>query len=270
MAESLRVVIRGGGDLGTGVALRLWRAGCRVAILEAPQPTVIRRAVAFASAVYEWSMTVEGATARLADSAAEVESIWRGDEIPVLIDPDASLVEWLQAEALIDAILAKRNLGTRIDDAPIVVALGPGFTAGVDCHAVIETNRGHNLGRVYYSGSAEPNTGMPGTIGGQSAKRALRAPIDGVFRASKRIGDRVSAGEAVAQVETQPVIAEIAGVLRGILYDGLAVTAGMKVADVDPRGVVAHCFSVSDKAWAVGGGALEAVLHLKMLRATHV
>ncbi|MGH2592066.1 MAG: selenium-dependent molybdenum cofactor biosynthesis protein YqeB, partial [Anaerolineae bacterium] len=241
-------VIRGGGDLGTGVALRLHRARLRVAILETTQPTVIRRAVGFASAVYDGSIVVEDTTARLTRIDDDFDPIWDRGEIPVLVDPDASVLPRLQPDALIDAILAKRNLGTRLSDAPIVVALGPGFTAGVDCHAVVETNRGHNLGRVYYAGSAQADTGVPGTIGGQDSKRALRAPGDGAFQASKKIGERVTKGEVIGRVGAWPVVSDIDGVLRGVLHDGLAVLAGMKVADVDPRRVVEHCFTVSDKA----------------------
>jgi xanthine dehydrogenase accessory factor len=258
----LLVVLRGGGDLGTGAALRLHRAGCRIAILEAARPIAIRRAVAFASAVYEGAIEVEGTTARLAHTDDDLDPIWARGEIPVMIDPAASLVARLHPEALIDAIMAKDNTGTRISAASIVVALGPGFTVGVDCHAVVETNRGHNLGRVYYAGRAQADTGTPGTIGGQDAKRALRAPAAGVFTALKKIGDRVATGEAIGRVGDTPVASQIDGVLRGVLPDGLAVAAEMKVADVDPRGVIEHCFTVSDKSWAVGGGVLEAVLRL--------
>jgi xanthine dehydrogenase accessory factor len=239
VADSPVVAIRGGGDLGTGVALRLQRAGCRVAILEIQQPTVIRRTVAFASAVFDGAIEVEGTVGRLGQPGG-VESIWGRGEIPVLIDPQKSSLRSLRPDALVDAILAKRNLGTHIDDAPVVVGLGPGFTAGVDCHAVVETNRGHNLGRVYYSGSAQPNTGVPGTIGGQDAKRALRAPIAGEFIGLKRIGDRVQRGDAIGRVGEASIVTEIDGVLRGVLHDGLTVPAGLKVADVDPRGVVEH------------------------------
>ncbi|HEY4687985.1 MAG TPA: selenium-dependent molybdenum cofactor biosynthesis protein YqeB [Anaerolineae bacterium] len=262
MADQLQIVIRGGGDLGTGVALRLHRAGFRIVVLEAPQPTAIRLAVAFATAVCDGSITVENTTARLMPLDADLGPIWLRGEIPVVVDPDKAILKRLQPDALIDAIIAKRNAGTRITDAPIVVALGPGFTVGVDCHAVVETNRGHNLGRVYYSGSAEADTGVPGVIGGQDTRRALYAPSAGTFQTVKKIGDRVNAGEVVGRVGDAPITSQIDGVLRGILRDGLSVRAGMKIADVDPRGGVSHCFTVSDKSWAVGGGVLEAVLHL--------
>ena len=256
-------------------------------ITELPQPLAIRRAVAFASAVYEGSIEVEGTTARR-ENADQIEAVWAMDQIPVVVDPDRLIATQLHPTAAIDAIMAKRNTGTRLTDAPIVVALGPGFTAGVDCHAVIETNRGHNLGRVYYQGAAEPNTGTPGALGGQDDQRALRAPIEGVFYAQRKIGDRVKAGDAIGRVITvdvsltdsaarrlalsdrdasQPlglvVKTGINGVVRGILHDGLIVLAGAKVADVDPRGEPSYCFTVSDKSWAVGGGALEAVMYLQ-------
>ncbi|HLF26984.1 MAG TPA: selenium-dependent molybdenum cofactor biosynthesis protein YqeB [Anaerolineae bacterium] len=265
MSERLLVAVRGGGDLGTGVALRLQRAHFRVVVLEAPQPTVIRRAVAFAAAVYDGSVAVEDTTARLARFDDDLASIGARGEVPVLVDPQAASLSRLRPAALVDAIMAKRNTGTRIDAAPIVVALGPGFVAGGDCHAVVETNRGHSLGRVYYSGSAQADTGTPGTLGSEDAKRALRAPGGGEFRALKKIGERVTKGEVVGRVGELPIAAQIAGVLRGVLHDGLTVSAGMKVADVDPRGMAEHCFTVSDKSWAVGGGVLEAVLHLRRI-----
>lgn len=265
LAQSLAnvlVVVRGGGDLGTGVAWRLHRCGFRVLVTEIAQPMVIRRAVAFASAVYEGAITVDGVTARRVKDEVGIRAAWAAGEVPVVVDPEAEWVRRLQPQVVVDAIMAKRNTGTRITDAPIVVALGPGFTAGVDCHAVVETNRGHNLGRVILKGSAEPNTGIPGEIGGESVRRVLRAPVDGIFRGVRAIGDRVRVGEVVAYVDDTPVLSQLDGVLRGLLHDGLKVHAGMKVGDVDPRAAVAHCFSISDKALAIGGGVVEAVLFL--------
>ena len=180
----------------------------------------------------------------------------------MIVDPEGASIRRLRPHVVVDAIMAKRNTGTHITDAPVVVALGPGFTAGVDCHAVIETNRGHNLGRVILEGSAEPNTGVPGTVGGESARRVLRAPTEGTFRAVRAIGDRVQEGEVVAYVDDAPVRSQLNGVLRGLLHDGFRVHRGMKVGDVDPRGVVAHCFTISDKALAIGGGVVEAILYL--------
>lgn len=264
-AEKPVVLIRGGGDLGTGVAVRLQRAGWRVLVTELPQPSVIRRTVALAAAIYAGSIEVEGVRGERIAVAAEADRVWQADRIPVLIDPDRAAAAVLHPIAMIDAIMAKHNTGTQITDAPIVIALGPGFTAGVDCHAVIETQRGHHLGRVYYQGAAQPDSGTPGKVGGQDALRVVRAPVDGIFRALHQIGDRVVAGEVIGRVLTaaaaRDVTARIDGVLRGILHDGLPVTAHLKVADVDPRGVVENCFTISDKAWAMGGAALEAVLY---------
>jgi xanthine dehydrogenase accessory factor len=261
----MRVVVKGGGDLGSGVAWRLHRCGFRVLVTETAEPTVIRRAVAFASAVYDDAITVEGVTARLVAGDDGVFEAWASGVVPVLVDPQAAVVERLRPEAVVDAIMAKRNLGTHPMDAPIVVALGPGFTAGRDCHAVVETNRGHDLGRVILEGSAEPNTGVPGTVGGESGRRVLRAPQPGILRAARAIGDRVGEGEPVVYVDSEPVRARLDGVVRGLLQDGLAVREGMKVGDVDPRGVVSHCFTISDKALAVAGGVVEAILYLRRL-----
>jgi xanthine dehydrogenase accessory factor len=259
---SLRVVVKGGGDLGTGVGWRLHRCGFRVLVTETAQPTVIRRAVAFASAVYESAVTVDGVTARLVRSDAQISNAWSHDHVPVLIDPQATVVQRLRPDVVVDAIMAKRNVGTRMTAAPIVVALGPGFTAGVDCHAVVETNRGHDLGRVILEGRVQPNTGVPATVGGEHAQRVLRAPREGLFRAVRAIGDSVATGEVVAFVDDVPVLTALDGVVRGLLQDGLTARAGMKIGDVDPRGIIAHCFSISDKALAVGGGVLEAILYL--------
>jgi len=257
------VVIKGGGDLASGVAHRLHQAGFQVIITEIAQPTVIRRAVAFAGAVYDGMITIEGVTARLvADVAAALAATGRG-EIAVLTAPRGEVITALRPDIVIDAILAKANLGTTKDQANIVIALGPGFTAGRDVHAVVETRRGHYLGRVIWQGEAAANTGIPGIIKGYGEERVLRAPADGVFQACKAIGDMVTAGETVATVNGVPMKATISGVLRGLLHDGLQVTRGMKVGDVDPRGERDFCFTISDKARAVAGGVLEAVLHLQ-------
>ena len=255
-------VIRGAGDIATGIALRLWRAGIRVVMTDLPQPTAIRRTVAFSQAIIHGEAAVEDVTARRADTPAQALELLRGGEIPVLADPEGACISVLRPAAVVDAILAKKNLGTQITDAPVVVGVGPGFTAGTDCHAVVETMRGHYLGRVIYKGSAQPNTGVPGLIGGFAGERVLRAPADGVFHQILEIGAQVKTGAAAAEVNGVPVTCTLDGVLRGILAEGTPVRKGMKAGDIDPRCRLEHCYCASDKALAVGGGVLEAVLRL--------
>lgn len=255
------VVIRGAGDMASGIALRLRRAGIQVLLCDLEQPTAIRRTVCFSEAIRLGETEVEGVSARRC-CLEEIPDLLDAGIVPVLADPEADCVSVLCPDAVVDAILAKRNLGTHIDMAPAVVAVGPGFTAGVDCHAVVETMRGHTLGRVYYRGSALPNTNIPGLIGGCAGERVLRAPADGVFQGVRSIGDRVEAGDTAGYVDGQPMVCTIGGVLRGLLPDGTAVKRGMKSGDVDPRDQVENCYTVSDKALAVGGGVLEALLRL--------
>lgn len=260
------VAIKGAGDLATGVIHRLVRAGFMVMGTELPQPTVLRRTVSFAEAVALGEMTVEGVTARRASTQQGIREILASGQVAVAVDPLGELVRQMQPAALIEATLSKINSGITLTDAPIVIALGPGYEAGRDVHAVVETNRGHNLGRVYLQGSAEPNTGVPGMIGGYAGERLLRAPGAGTLYGKRAIGDSVQAGEMVAVVksaaEEMPVIAAITGILRGLVRDGLPVQAGMKVGDIDPRAVREHCFTISDKSRAVAGGVLEAILYL--------
>lgn len=252
------VLIKSGGDIATGIAHRLHTSGYRVVITELAQPTVIRRPVSFASAVYQGQCQVEGVTAQRV-SKEQTQNLPR-DIIPVIVDPECDCLEWFHPAAIIDAILAKINTGTTMQDAPVTVGVGPGFCAGNDVHAVVETMRGHDLGRVLLNGAAWPNTGVPGEIGGYSLERLLRAPCKGNFTAVVSIGDTVAAGDVVARVADQPVIAQISGVVRGLLFEGLAVEQGMKIGDIDPRCRREHCFTISDKARAVGGGVLEALL----------
>ena len=253
------VLIRGAGDIATGIALRLHRAGMQVVMTDLPKPTAIRRTVSFSDAILRGTATVEDVTARYA-SVEEVSTILAAGEIPVLADPECKCREILKPQVLVDAILAKRNLGTKITDAPTVIAVGPGFTAGEDCHAVVETMRGHYLGRVIRKGTAKPNTAVPGLIGGYAGERVLRAPADGVFRQVLEIGAQVQPGDAAGFVGDVPMVCTIGGILRGILPDGTPVHKGMKAGDVDPRCEEAHCYCASDKALAVGGGVLEAIL----------
>lgn len=255
-----RVVIKGAGDLATGVGFRLWRAGFPVVMTELTQPLAIRRTAVFAEAVYAGVTVIEGIEARRIERATEVEAVWRAGAIPVLVDATPAAIAALRPEVIVDGIMAKRNTGTQITDAPLVIALGPGFVAGRDAHAVIETARGHFLGRALWKGAAQENTGMPGEVGGRSRERVVYPPRAGVFRAAATIGTQVREGDVLGWVDGVPVLAPTTGVLRGLIHDGLPVTADLKIGDVDPRAVVEHCFTVSDKALAIGGGVLEAIM----------
>ena len=255
-----RVVIKGAGDLATGVGFRLWRAGFPVVMTELTQPLAIRRTAVFAEAVYAGVTVIEGIEARRIERATEVEAVWRAGTIPVLVDATPAAIAALRPEVIVDGIMAKRNTGTQITDAPLVIALGPGFVAGRDAHAVIETARGHFLGRALWKGAAQENTGMPGEVGGRSRERVVYPPRAGVFRAAATIGTQVREGDVLGWVDGVPVLAPTTGVLRGLIHDGLPVTADLKIGDVDPRAVVEHCFTVSDKALAIGGGVLEAIM----------
>lgn len=260
------VIVKGGGDLATGIIHRLWRSGFPVISTEVDNPTMVRRTVSFAECLYSGRHTVEGVTSARAEGntpeaqLASARALLDEGILPVVIDPEARIVSLAKPAALVDAIMAKRNLGTRIDQAEVVVGIGPGFTAGVDSHAVIETARGHDIGRVILEGGAEPNTGVPGPIGGYTTERLLRSPSAGVFEPRSVIGDVVKAGETVAIVNGQAVTAQIDGVLRGLLREGIEVTEGFKVGDVDPRAKPEHCNTISDKSRAIGGGVLEAIM----------
>jgi xanthine dehydrogenase accessory factor len=258
--KDLTLLIKGAGEMATGVAHRLACSGFKILLTEIAEPLAVRRAVSFCEAVFEGTKVVEGVTARRVATREEIEEAWQDGELPIAVDPACSLRAVLKPDVLIDAILAKENKGTRLDDAPLVIALGPGFRAGRDAHFVIETNRGHKLGRVIEAGEAEPNTGIPGEIAGFTWERVLRAPCAGRFQSRRSIGERASRGEIVAEVEGAPILSNITGVMRGMLRDGLRVKEGMKVGDVDPRGIQEYCFTISEKARAIGGSVLEAIL----------
>jgi xanthine dehydrogenase accessory factor len=253
------VLIRGGGDLATGAAWRLTRAGFPVVVCELPRPLAIRRTVAVSSAVEAGEVEIEGMTAVLVDSPAE--AVRRaGDpdvDVAVLVEPGLPPIA---AWAVVDARMAKRNLGTTRDDADLVVALGPGFTAGDDCHAVVETMRSHHLGRVIWAGPAIADTGAPGELGGRTTERLVRAPRSGTVHWRCEIGDHVAAGEIIGDVAGTELSAPLTGVVRGLIAPGTDAAAGLKIADIDPRGDRRAAFEISDKALAVGGGVLEAVL----------
>lgn len=270
------IVVRGAGDLATGTIHRLKKAGFRLLVLEAEHPAAIRRQVALSEAVYAGSARVEDVEAvrmdvELAEKKnrkelleQEMERIWKKDGVPVLVDPAGLSIAALRPAVVVDAILAKKNLGTTKEMAPLVIALGPGFTAGEDVDVVIETKRGHNLGRVIRSGSAVPNTGIPGIIGGYGKERVMHAQAEGILRNAALIGDIVEAGAVIAEIETEngmvPVEASLSGLLRGLIRDGYPVTKGFKIADIDPRKEeLQNCFTISDKARCIAGSVLEVI-----------
>jgi len=259
---SQKIVVRGGGDLATGVAQKFFRAGFPVVILETSAPTAIRRSVALCEAVYDGSARVEDMSCRRVSGLDELEGCWQSGEIPLLVDPSGVAIEKIRPSAVIDAILAKRNLGTHRGMAPITIALGPGFSAGEDVDIVIETMRGHDLGRLIFKGSAMANTGIPGEIGGKSGQRVIHAPASGVVIHKKQIGDVVQNGEVIFTVDGTEARAPFAGLLRGLIREGAAVHKGMKIADIDPRTDV-DWRTISDKARCLGGAALEAYFERK-------
>lgn len=262
------IIVRGGGDLATGTVYKLKKSGFPVLILEVENPSAIRRNVAFCEAVYQGTQTVEDMTCYLAESLEQAEQFLMEGKLTVLVDSAGDSIPKLQPLAVVDAILAKKNLGTKRTMAPVTVALGPGFVAGDDVDAVVETKRGHNLGRVFWSGSAAANTGIPGVIGGFGKERVIHCPAKGILRNVKHITDTVSKGEVIAVVETEhgtvPVQATLDGILRGLIRDGYSVNVGFKMADIDPRAdEYSNCFTISDKARCIAGGVLEAILQRK-------
>jgi xanthine dehydrogenase accessory factor len=260
--DKIIVLVRGAGEMASGVAHRLHQSHFKVCMLEIPHPIAVRREVSFCEAIYEGEKEVEGVRSKFISKPEEIHSVWQEGTIPILVDPDGEKTRrFIKPDVLVDAIMAKKNLGTHTKKAPLVIGLGPGFYAEKDVHIVIETNRGHDLGRVVLKGAAEPDTGIPGNIGGYTVERLLRTMKKGVFRPQKWIGDRVNKGSVVAVVDDFPVIAKISGFVRGLIREGVEVRRGMKVGDIDPRGRREFCFTISDKARAIGGGVLEAILY---------
>lgn len=256
------IVIRGGGDLATGVVQAFWRAHFRVLVLETTLPTAIRRNVALCEAVYDGQAMVEDVPCRRVDTLEQAYACHAENTVPLLVDPMGESIPAATPNAVVDAILAKRNLGTHMKMAPVTIGLGPGFAAGQDVHAVIETMRGHDLGRMILQGSALPNTGVPGEVGGQAALRVLHAPTAGRVLPIYHIGEVVQQGEPICYVDDVPVPAPFTGLLRGLIREGLDVPKGMKIADIDPRCDV-DWNTISDKARALGGAALVAYLYLR-------
>ncbi len=247
--------------MASGVACRLHAANLRqIVMLEVEKPLAVRRRVSFCEAVYEGIQTVEGIDARLISSPAEIEKTWKKRQIAIMVDPQWHSLKRRSFDMVVDAVLAKQNLGTGVNDAAFVIGLGPGFTAGGDVHAVIETNRGHDLGRVIKHGTAEPDTGIPGEIGNYTSERVLRSPADGMFSSDRAIGEPVKSGEIVGHVNNKPIISEIDGIIRGLIRSQIKVKTRYKLGDIDPRGKLEYCSTVSEKARAIGGAVLEAVL----------
>lgn len=265
--SSRLVCLRGGGDLATGVASRLRHSGFDVVVTEIGQPLAVRRLVALSEAVYEGTVTIEDLTGKLVASASEAAAAVEKGVIPVIVDPDASICKALEPLAVVDCRMRKKPPDEGTDLAPLVIGLGPGFRAGVDCHAVIETNRGHYLGRVIWEGTAQQDTGKPGKIAGQTTGRVLRAPVDGVLEEKAELGTLVKRGQVIAEVAGEPVRAPFDGALRGLLRGGLEVREGLKIGDVDPRGDLTICSLISEKSLAIGGAVLEALLSQASIRA---
>lgn len=260
------IIVRGGGDIATGTIHKLHQSGFAVLVLEAACPSAIRRQVAFSEAVYDGVQKIEGVCCERAADMAQVQDILAAGNVAVLVDPKGEAIKRMQPFAVVDAILAKKNLGTSRDMAPLTVALGPGFCAGADVDVVVETMRGHKLGRLIYEGKAIPDTGIPGEIAGVGKARVMHAQAEGILRGGKKIGDYVKEGEQVAVIESAdgicPVTASVTGIVRGLIRDGYPVTPGFKIADIDPRREeYENCFTISDKARCIAGGVLEAVMH---------
>lgn len=259
--SQLKILIKGAGEMATGIACRLHQANLRrIVMAETRQPLAVRRTVSFCEVVHDDHITVEGITAINTTDADSIRSAWEQESVAVIVDPEWQIGQQIQFDVVVDAIIAKKNLGTNQNEAPLVIGMGPGFNAGSDVHKVIETNRGHNMGRVISNGPAEANTGIPGNIGGHTALRVLRAPCDGPFHTDCTIGDLVKAGDAVGRVNGETVTADLDGVVRGLIRPGSTVRKGLKIGDIDPRGDNNYCFTVSDKARSLGGAVLEAIL----------
>jgi len=257
---NLVILIRGGGEVASGVAHKLARARFRVCLTETFQPLAVSRGVAFCEAIYDGEKEVEGITAKQVESPSQIARVWRQNKLPIIIDPNALVKDTLKPAVLVDALMAKQNLGTKVSDAPLVIGLGPGFQAKKDVHVVVETNNSERLGRVIMSGKAEADTGIPVAVGGLTAERVLHSPSDGQFQTDKDIGDLVAAGDTVASVATQPLKAAIGGVVRALLRNGTMVRKGAKLGEIDPSGDIEACFTIRPRVRAIAGGVLEAIL----------
>ena len=268
MPEKIRervIAVKGAGEMASAVAWRLFRANMKkIFMMEISQPLAVRREVSFCEAIVENKKTVEGVEAIKADSFEQVQAIWQADKIAVMVDPLWKAVQGLEADVVIDAILAKKNLGTSLTEARCVIALGPGFKPGKDAHLVIETNRGHDLGRILTDREAEPDTGVASEINGITTERVLRAPENGIFKTDRKIGESINAGEVIGAVDGLEIHAQINGIIRGLLRSGFPVVKHLKIGDIDPRGIKSYCYTISDKARAISGSVLEALLRERL------
>ena len=259
--KDIIIAVKGAGEMATGTAWRLFQSNFKnIYMMEIPSPMAVRRQVSFCEAVHDGEIIVEGVRAKKSLHVDEIPGAWEDNTIPVLVDPEWNVIKKIQPHVVIDACIAKKNLGTNLSEAPLVIGLGPGFEAGKDVHMVIETNRGHNLGRIILKGCPEPNTGVPGNTSGYTHERVLRAPCAGTFHSDLSIGEMVKKGQVVGYVDDTPVKVEIDGVLRGQIRSNTLVENKLKIGDIDPRGNIEHCTTISDKARAVGGSLLEAIL----------
>jgi xanthine dehydrogenase accessory factor len=261
--KELTIAIKGAGDIASGIAWSLFQAHiCNLFMLEVPEPLAVRRTVCFCEALIDGQTEVEGVEAVKAEKPEEIQQAWHQGKIPVLADPGWSTIEQIKPDVVVDATMAKCNLGTRLRDAPLVIGLAPGFVAGGDVHMVIETNRGHNLGRIISSGAAEPDTGVPGDVAGYKDERVLRAPAEGTFYATGHIGDLVKCGDLIGHTDEHEIRATIDGKIRGLIRSGIHVTKELKIGDIDPRGAAVSCETISDKSLAVARAVLEAILRV--------
>jgi len=259
--NELMIGIKGAGEMATGTACRLFQSNFkRIFMMETSNPLAVRRQVSFCEAIHDDKMIVEGVTARKIFTSDEIQEAWDNNTIPVIADSDWASIKAIRPDVMIDAIIAKKNLGTNLLEAPLVISLGPGFEAGKDVHIAIETNRGHNLGRLILNGCPEPNTGVPGNIGGYTSERVVRAPCTGIFKSSLTIGTLVKKNDVIGTVNDKPVITQIKGIIRGQIRNNIHVTEKLKIGDIDPRGNIEYCTTISEKARAIGGSVLEAIL----------
>ncbi|MBU3915108.1 EF2563 family selenium-dependent molybdenum hydroxylase system protein [bacterium] len=264
MKKSLRelnICIKGAGEMASGIACRLYAANIRrIVMLEIPEPMAIRQKVSFCQAVNQGEQTIENITAVRTQNRHDILAAWNDHKISIRVDPLWNTIDEISFDVVIDAILAKKNLGTHKKEAPLVIGMGPGFEANVDSHVVIETHRGHSLGKAIYSGTADKDTGIPSDINGYSDERVIKSPVEGVFQTEKSIGDLVKTGESIGTVGSENIMAKIDGVIRGLLTAGITVSKDTKMADIDPRGNISYCDTISDKARALGGAVLEVIM----------